>query len=83
MSHETDTQMDAQEARYLITHPMFKGAFSAVRENLVQAIEDNLVTNELQRDKLMLSLQLLRSVKEQIEAYVINGRLEKLNTEDF
>lgn len=72
-----------EDARILLENPLLRGAFAGVRENLVQAIEDNPVKNELQRDKLMLSLQLLRSVRDMLENHIIDGKLEKLNLENF
>ena len=83
MSRNQGVQIKANDAKILLENPILKSAFADVREMLVQAIEDNPVTNETQRDKIMLSLQLLRSVKEQIEKHVQDGQIDKINMEVF
>ena len=78
-----ETERRAAEAQQLIDNPMLQEAFSAVREGLIEAIEINPLTDDLLRDKLMLSLQLLRHIRTHLEDYIISGKLSKRITEDF
>lgn len=73
----TDTERQAQEARELLDHPMLKGAFDGLREATVQAIEDNPMTDELLRDKLMITLQVIRDVRAQLQSYVDSHAIQK------
>jgi hypothetical protein len=66
----TDIERDASEARYLLGNPLLKAAFDGLREATVQSLEDNPMQDEVMRDKLMLTLQVIKEVRAQIYAHI-------------
>ena len=72
----TDKEIRAQRAQELLESPEFKQAFNAVRESLVQGIEQCPFNDERQRDLLMLGLQLLPQIQQQFEKVIQEGLLE-------
>lgn len=54
----------------LLAHPMLNRALDQIRDEVVLAIEDNPMTDEIMRDKLMLTLQVRRQFKENLFKYL-------------
>lgn len=79
----SDTEIKAMEADSLLKNELFDQAFTDLREAFIQAIEDNPVKDDQMRDKLMLSLQVLKGIRRQIESHIVTGQLENLTMEDF
>lgn len=66
----SQAELDALEARMLLAHPMLNRALDQIRDEVVLAIEDNPMTDEIMRDKLMLTLQVRRQFKENLFKYL-------------
>lgn len=79
----TEAERRASEANLLLNNPMLNKAFQQVRENLVEAIEDNPLDQDSHKDKLMMALQALKSVRSQLEMFVYEGHLAKIKPEEF
>ncbi len=79
----SDTEIKAMEADSLLKNELFDQAFTDLREAFIQANEDNPVKDDQMRDKLMLSLQVLKGIRRQIESHIVTGQLENLTMEDF
>ena len=67
----------AADAQQLLDNPIFQEIFGNVREGLVQAIEDCPIDNDKKRNQLMLSLQLLRELKGEVEVIISDGLMEE------
>ena len=70
------TEIKANDARQLLEHPLLQEVFSGVRENMVQSIEACPLTDDDMRNQLMLSLQVLQSVKEELMNYIQDSQIE-------
>lgn len=67
----THDEIKSAEAQALLNNQMFVDAFANVREMLVQQLEFCPLDNEVYRNQLVLSLQLLIQVKQDIENHII------------
>lgn len=67
----------ADEARYILTHELFKAAFEDTRNDLIAILENGLypVHDNVERDKIVLSIHVLRKVKAHIEQHITNGQV--------
>lgn len=70
-----EKQLNAQEARHLLNHPMLKGAFEGVRNDLVSEIENAAFEDLRGQRQLVLSLQVLLAVKERIERHIVDNMM--------
>jgi hypothetical protein len=71
--HKEDVRRLAGEAKMLLGHPMLSQAFDDVEESTVYAIKKlrwGPEESEVQRDKLMLTLQVVEQVKESLQHYI-------------
>lgn len=78
--------LNAGEARMVLDHPILNEAFDKVKDGLVQAIEDlefGTKDGDILRDKLMLSLQSLKQVKEDIYSHIEEHYIQQINPEDL
>jgi hypothetical protein len=78
MSNKTDEQkmFEAQDAKYILEHPLTVGAFKSIKEFYVQQIIDlPLNENGTQRDRLMLGLKNLETLKNQFKECINTGKL--------
>jgi hypothetical protein len=66
----------AAEAKQILENPIIEHMFVDVREKLVQSIEDCPLDDDLMRNQLMLSLQILVQIKEQLIEYIADGQME-------
>ena len=67
--------LDAAEARMLLSHPLLRAALYRIKENVVLAIEENPMTDDIMRDKLMLTLQVRRQFIEELTRYLEDAEI--------
>jgi len=67
----------ASDAKQLLENPIFDEMFDNVREGIVTQIEMCPLDNDLYKNQLMLSLQLLVSLREEILDMVNTGYLDE------
>ena len=67
---------EAQEASQLINHPRFIQAWSNVRERIVSQLENTPMGEDEMRTELVVSLQVLKSVKQDIENDINTSALD-------
>ena len=65
----------AVDAQTLLDNKLFKTAFSDTRDKLIEQIECCDIKDDVMRDKLMLSLQLLKRLQGNIIEHVNTGKL--------
>ncbi len=73
----------AQEARMILDHPLFKESFAHAKAATVEAIEDMDMTDDVLRDKLMLTLQVLKSIEAHLHSHIETGQIINLRVENF
>ena len=70
-----------EEAKRLLSEPLFVEAFTAVEQALISRMRTvDVGAHEAQRD-LIVSLQLLGKVKQYIEQVAVSGRLAQMSEE--
>ena len=78
---DDDLKILAGEAHMLLSHPLLKGALDAIRDNTVQAIEDGDITDDILRDKLMITLQVVKEVRLQLYSHIENEQMDSAGRE--
>lgn len=71
----TDPEIRAANAQALLDNSLYKESFEDVRNKLIQQIELCDIKDDALRDKLMLSLQLLKRLKGVLNDHVNTGKL--------
>lgn len=79
----TETDILAADAQNLINNPVLAKAFDDFREALVMQLEDIDITFDKEREKLVLSLQVLKNVRHQLEQYIHDADVKNLTQEEF
>ena len=79
----SDIELKSQEATYLLSHPLLKGAFETVKQDLVNAIEDAPLGDFRLQRELMLSLQVLRTVRGRLERHIETFRATQITVEEY
>jgi hypothetical protein len=69
-------------AQDLIDNPLFKGAVSAVREGIVQAISTSPMGDESTHNRLAIALQLINQIEKQLKTHIETGRMASLQIRD-
>lgn len=57
----------AGEAAAILENPRFQDAFANVRENIVAQLENTPIGNDTARIELVVSLQVLKAIKQDLE----------------
>ena len=72
------TNLDqAQKAQAVLDAPAFKDAFDAVRNSIINGIENCPSDNVELAEQLRLSLKLLKALRANLEGAVNSGKIEK------
>jgi len=77
-------ELDAMDADYLLKHPVLLAAFEKTREDFVQQLEIG-PTDRATQDGIMIGLQVLRTIKENIQEHINNAAMDKhvIETEEY
>jgi len=67
----------ANQAQRVLQDPTLQKAFEGVRMGLLQSIEATAIGDRDAQHELAISLQLLKSVRRQLERWVTDGEVEK------
>ena len=73
----------AGEAQQLLDNPLFKEALATVREALIQHLLDTRVAEEVERDRLYITIKALDLVHQHIQSVLETGKLAEREQEDF
>lgn len=74
---------NAGEARMLLGHPLLKNALDTLRENVVQAIEDNPLDDEIMRDKYQITLQVIKQFKTDLYQHIEEAQICNIKQEEM
>jgi len=73
----------ADEAKRLLDNPLFKEAFSTIREELIKHLLNTRVAEELERDRLYITIKALDLVEQHIRSVFETGKLAEKEQEEF
>ena len=73
----------ADEAKRLLDNPLFKEAFKTIREELIKHLLNTRVAEELERDRLFITIKALDLVKQHIQTVLETGKLAENEQENF
>ena len=78
-----NTEFLAQDAKALLDNPAFRKVFSDVREGIIKLIENLDLTQDKERERLCLSLQILRNIQAQLGSYMSDLQVNNIKPEEF
>lgn len=73
-------EFNALDAEYLLNHPVLVGAFNKLREDYVAILEEG-PTDTATRDGIMIGLQVLKSIRQNIQDHIENAAVDKQRKE--
>jgi hypothetical protein len=66
------------EAERLLSNPIFKDSFKAVKDSLVNAMSESPMGDEKTHNRLVIALQLLGQIEKAIKTQVNTGKMAKI-----
>ena len=73
----------ADEAKRLLDNPLFKEAFTTIREELIKHLLNTRVAEEMERDRLYITIKALDLVEQHIQSVLETGKLAEKEQEEF
>ena len=73
----------ADEAKRLLDNPLFQEAFKTIREELIKHLLNTRVAEEMERDRLYITIKALDLVEQHIQSVLETGRLAEREQEEF
>jgi len=73
----------ADDAKRLLDNPLFKEAFTTIREELIKHLLNTRVAEELERDRLYITIKALDLVQQHIQSVLETGKLAENEQEKF
>jgi hypothetical protein len=73
----------ADEAKRLLDNPLFKEAFITIREELIKHLLNTRVAEEMERDRLYITIKALDLVEQHIQSVLETGKLAEKEQEEF
>ena len=73
----------ADEAKRLLETPLFKESFITIREELIKHLLNTRVAEEVERDRLYITIKALDLVHQHVQSVLETGRLAEKEQEEF
>ena len=73
----------ADEAKRLLDNPLFKEAFITIRDELIKHLLNTRVAEEMERDRLYITIKALDLVEQHIQSVLETGKLAEKEQEEF
>jgi len=73
----------ADEAKRLLETPLFKESFVTIREELIKHLLNTRVAEEVERDRLYITIKALDLVEQHIKSVFETGKLAEKEQEEF
>ena len=73
----------ADDAKRLLDNPLFKEAFKTIREELIKHLLNTRVAEEMERDRLYITIKALDLVQQHIQSVLETGKLAESEQEKF
>tara|TARA_R110002020_G_scaffold325377_2_gene540978 strand:- start:1708 stop:1968 length:261 start_codon:yes stop_codon:yes gene_type:complete len=73
----------ADDAKRLLETPLFKESFTTIREELIKHLLNTRVAEEVERDRLYITIKALDLVEQHIRSVFETGKLAEKEQEEF
>ena len=73
----------ADDAKRLLETPLFKESFITIREELIKHLLNTRVAEEVERDRLYITIKALDLVEQHIKSVFETGKLAEKEQEEF
>jgi hypothetical protein len=73
----------ADNAKRLLDDPLFKESFKTIREELIKHLLNTRVAEEVERDRLYITIKALDLVEQHIQSVFETGKLAEKEQEEF
>ena len=73
----------ADQAKQILEHPLYVEALATVKQALVQYLLDTKVAEEVERDRLYITIKALELVNQHITSVLETGKLAEREQEQF
>ena len=73
----------AGEAKHILDNPLFKEAFSTVREGLIEHLLNTRIAEEVERDRLYITIKALELIEQHIRSVLETGTLAEREQEFY
>ena len=73
----------ADDAKRLLDDPLFKESFKTIREELIKHLLNTRVAEEVERDRLYITIKALDLVEQHIRSVFETGKLAEKEQEEF
>ena len=73
----------ADQAKQILEHPLYVEALATVKEALIQHLLDTRVAEEVERDRLYITIKALELVNQHITSVLETGKLAEREQENF
>ncbi len=72
---ETEEIKRAEDAKYILEHPLFAEALSEIRKGLINGLETSAMGDERTHNRLAIALQLLKQIEVSLKSHIQTGEL--------
>ena len=83
MGNKGEELARADQAKQILEHPLYVEALSTVREALIQYLLDTKVAEEVERDRLYITIKALDLVHQHIQSVLETGKLAEKEQANF
>jgi len=83
MSNKSEEVRRADDARQLLDNPLFQEAFATIRKELIEHLLNTRVAEEVERDRLYITIKALDLVEQHIKSVFETGKLAEKEQGNF
>jgi len=83
MSKKSEEVRRADAARQLLDNPLFQEAFATIRKELIEHLLNTRVAEEVERDRLYITIKALDLVEQHIKSVFETGKLAEKEQGNF
>ena len=83
MSKKSEEVRRADNARQLLDNPLFQEAFTTIRKELIEHLLNTRVAEEVERDRLYITIKALDLVEQHIKSVFETGKLAEKEQGNF
>ena len=83
MSKKSEEVRRADDARQLLDNPLFQEAFATIRKELIEHLLNTRVAEEVERDRLYITIKALDLVEQHIKSVLETGTLAEREQDYF
>ena len=83
MGKKSEEVRRADDARQLLDNPLFQEAFATIRKELIEHLLNTRVAEEVERDRLYITIKALDLVEQHIKSVFETGKLAEKEQGNF